>query len=323
MQLSVVVPVFNEEENLPELYRRLTHALDALELGYEIIFVDDASYDRTPQIIRQFIEGDPRVRLLSFSRNFGHQIAVTAGLNFSRGEAVVIMDGDLQDPPELLGQLLEQWRSGFKVVYARRMSRGTESPSKQLFAFVYYRVLQRLAEVPIPVDSGDFCLLDRQVVDLLNAMPERNRYLRGLRSWVGFKQTEVGFERPPRLAGEPKYNFGKSLALALDGLVSFSRLPLRLATWFGFFTGILALLMVGLVIYWRFTQSTLNGFGILVAAVFFIGAVQLITVGILGEYVGRIYEEIKNRPLYILKDASGFDRPVIPPSRQPARNDEL
>jgi polyisoprenyl-phosphate glycosyltransferase len=323
MQLSVVVPVFNEEENLPELYRRLTHTLDALELRYEMLFVDDASYDRTPQLIRQFIERDQRVRLLSFSRNFGHQIAVTAGLNFSRGEAVVIMDGDLQDPPELLEQLLEQWRSGFKVVYARRMSRGTESTSKQLFAFVYYRILQRLAEVPIPVDSGDFCLLDRQVVDLLNAMPERNRYLRGLRSWVGFKQIEVGFERPPRLAGEPKYNFGKSLALALDGLVSFSRLPLRLATWFGFFTGILALLMVGLVIYWRFTQSALNGFGILVAAVFFIGAVQLITVGILGEYVGRIYEEIKNRPLYILKDASGFDRPVMPPIRQPTRNDEL
>ncbi|MBW4699151.1 MAG: glycosyltransferase family 2 protein [Aphanocapsa lilacina HA4352-LM1] len=309
--ISVVVPVFNEQDNLPELYRRLTAVLSGLGSSYEIIFVDDASSDRTPHLVRQLIQADPRVRLLSFSRNFGHQVAVTAGLNFTGGEAVVIMDGDLQDPPELLPQLLDKWRAGFKVVFARRTQRGRESASKRLFAFLYYRLLQRLAEVQMPVDSGDFCLLDRQIVDLLNAMPERNRYLRGLRSWVGFDQAEVTFERPPRLAGEPKYTFTKSLALALDGLVSFSRLPLRLATWLGFFTGFLALVMVGLVIYWRFfTASPLNGFGALAAAVFFIGAVQLITVGILGEYVGRIYEEIKNRPLYILKDAQGFERPV-------------
>ncbi|UFP93113.1 glycosyltransferase family 2 protein [Gloeobacter morelensis] len=309
--ISVVVPVFNEQDNLPELYRRLTAVLGGLGSSYEIIFVDDASSDRTPHLVRQFIQADPRVRLLSFSRNFGHQVAVTAGLNFTGSEAVVIMDGDLQDPPELLPQLLDKWRAGFKVVFARRTQRGREPASKRLFAFLYYRLLQRLAEVQMPVDSGDFCLLDRQIVDLLNAMPERNRYLRGLRSWVGFDQAEVTFERPARLAGEPKYTFTKSLALALDGLVSFSRLPLRLATWLGFFTGFLALVMVGLVIYWRFfTASPLNGFGALAAAVFFIGAVQLITVGILGEYVGRIYEEIKNRPLYILKDAQGFERPV-------------
>ncbi len=306
--VSVVVPLFDEEQNVPELYRRLSATLQDLQVSYEIVFVDDASRDRTPALIRQYLQSDPQVRLLSFSRNFGHQVAVTAGLNFSAGEVVIIMDGDLQDPPELLPQLIERWRSGYKVVYARRTRRGREPLSKRLFAFLYYRLLARLAEVPMPVDSGDFCLIDRQVVDLLNTMPERNRYLRGLRSWVGFSQTEVAFERPERYSGEPKYNFTKSLALALDGVVSFSRLPLRLATWLGFFTGLLALVMVGLVIYWRFfTESTLNGFALLTAAVFFMGAVQLITVGILGEYVGRIYEEIKNRPLYILKEVQGFE----------------
>ena len=306
--VSVVVPLFDEEQNVPELYRRLSTTLQDLQVSYEIVFVDDASRDRTPALIRQYLQSDPQVRLLSFSRNFGHQVAVTAGLNFSAGEVVIIMDGDLQDPPELLPQLIERWRSGYKVVYARRTRRGREPLTKRLFAFLYYRLLARLAEVPMPVDSGDFCLIDRQVVDLLNTMPERNRYLRGLRSWVGFSQTEVAFERPERYSGEPKYNFTKSLALALDGVVSFSRLPLRLATWLGFFTGLLALVMVGLVIYWRFfTESTLNGFALLTAAVFFMGAVQLVTVGILGEYVGRIYEEIKNRPLYILKEVLGFE----------------
>lgn len=321
--LSVVVPLFNEQDNLPELYRRLAAVLDALGCPAELIFVDDASCDRTPAIVRELASKDARIKLLSFSRNFGHQVAVTAGLNFASGTVAVVMDGDLQDPPELLPQLLEKWREGYQVVYARRVSRTRESLSKQLFAFVYYRVLQRLAEVQIPVDTGDFCLMDRQVVDLLNTMPERNRYLRGLRSWVGFAQTEVPFERPPRLAGVAKYNFAKSFALALDGLVSFSRLPLRLATWMGFFTGLLAFVMVGLVIYWRFfTRSPLNGFGALAAAVFFIGAVQLVTVGILGEYVGRIYEEIKNRPLYILKEVRGFERTAAARPRPPLAEHE-
>jgi polyisoprenyl-phosphate glycosyltransferase len=310
VQLSVVIPVYNEEENIPTLYRRLSTVLQQQGIVYEIIFVDDNSHDSTPLLLRQLNSVDPCVRYLSFARNFGHQVGVTAGLHFSAGETVVVMDGDGQDPPELLPKLIEQWHRGFKVVFAQRVRREKENLSKRLFAFLYYRILQRLAEVKIPVDSGDFCLLDRAVVDLLNAMPERNRYIRGLRSWIGFPQTSVSFERPPRLAGEPKYNFGQSLALALDGLVSFSRVPLRLATYLGFFTGLLALLMVALVIYWRFTQPTLNGFGVLAAATFFIGAVQLVTVGILGEYVGRIYEELKNRPLYVLKDTIGFDTPL-------------
>ncbi|MBC8121296.1 MAG: glycosyltransferase family 2 protein [Gemmatimonadaceae bacterium] len=309
--LSVIVPVHDEQDNIPELYRRLSAIMHECGLTYEIIFVDDASHDRTPMLIEALLTTDPNVRLLSFVRNFGHQIALSAGLHFSTGEAVIIMDGDLQDPPELLPQLIERWRDGFKIVYARRVRRERESLLKRLFAFVYYRLLQRLAEVKLPVDTGDFCLLDRRVVDVLNAMPERNRYIRGLRSWTGFTQAEVTFERPARFAGEPKYNFGKSLALALDGLVSFSRLPLRLATLLGFTTGVLAVVMVGLVLYWRlFTDSRLTGFGALTAAMFFMGAVQLITVGILGEYVGRIYEEVKNRPLYVLRDVQGFDRPT-------------
>lgn len=309
--LSVIVPVHNEQENIPELYHRLSAVLQGCSLTYEIIFVDDASHDRTPLLIEALLATDPNVRLLSFVRNFGHQIALSAGLHFSTGEAVIIMDGDLQDPPELLPQLIERWRDGFKIVYAKRERREQESLPKRLFAFIYYRLLQRLAEVKLPVDTGDFCLLDRRVVDVLNAMPERNRYIRGLRSWTGFMQAEVTFDRPPRFAGEPKYNFGKSLALALDGLVSFSRLPLRLATLLGFTTGALAVVMVGLVLYWRlFTDSPLTGFGALTAAMFFMGAVQLITVGILGEYVGRIYEEVKNRPLYVLRDVRGFDRPT-------------
>jgi polyisoprenyl-phosphate glycosyltransferase len=306
-RLSVIIPMFNEEENFLAVYQRLTRVLTEHSIDYELIFVDDASRDSTPNLIRSASAADSHVRLLSFARNFGHQTAVTAGLHFSRGNAVVVMDGDGQDPPELLPQLLEQWQAGYKVVFAQRVRRENESASKKLFAFVYYRLLQKLAEVEIPVDTGDFCLMDRAVVDLLNTMPERNRYIRGLRSWIGFAQTSVSFERPPRLAGEPKYNFGKSLALALDGLFSFSRVPLRLATYLGFITGAAALFMVAVVLYWRLTQSSLNGFAILAAAVFFMGAVQLVTVGILGEYVGRIYEEIKNRPLYVLKEALGFE----------------
>lgn len=318
LTISVVAPVFNEDGNILELYRRLTAVLKSLGVAYEIVFVDDASRDGSARILAELAEADPAVRTVHFSRNFGHQVAVTAGLHFARGDAVVTMDSDLQDPPELLPELIAAWRRGNKIVFARRVRREREGVTKRLFAFLYYRVLARLAEVQIPVDTGDFCLLDRQVVDLLNGMPERNRYLRGLRSWTGFSQTDVPFERPPRLAGEPKYNFWKSLGLALDGLVSFSRVPLQMATWLGFITGGFALLMMLLVIYWRFfTSSRLTGIGALTAAVFLIGAIQLITVGILGEYVGRIYEEIKNRPLYVVKDLRGFARPDTMPLPSP------
>jgi glycosyltransferase involved in cell wall biosynthesis len=315
VHLSVVIPIFNEAENIPILYQRLTKVVQDLcngllsgDLSYELIFIDDGSQDQSRNLLQEIITQDHHTRLLGFSRNFGHQVAVTAGLNHAHGAVTIIMDSDLQDPPELIPQLYQQWQEGFKIVYAQRAKRENEPLSKILFAFVYYRLLNHLSEIPIPVDTGDFCLLDRQVVETLNRLPERHRYIRGLRSWTGFKQTEVIFERPNRAAGEPKYTVMKSLALALDGLVSFSKVPLRLATWLGFFAGIFAFGMASLVIYWRFfTSSPLVGSATILVGLFFLGAVQLITIGILGEYIGRIYEEVKQRPLYILDVMAGFE----------------
>lgn len=308
VRYSLVLPIYNEEENIPELYRRLQAVINQLDGESELVFVDDGSRDRSLEMLRALHRQDPRVCYLSFARNFGHQIAVTAGLNFARGQAVIVMDSDLQDPPELLPDLIEQWRQGYQVVYAQRTQRRKESRLKRLYAYIFYRLLRSLADVDIPTDTGDFCLMDRRVVDLLNAMPERNRYIRGLRAWVGFRQTAIYFERDPRFAGEVKYTFHKSFALAINGLISFSKVPLRVATYCGLLAAAIALLMAVLVIYWRFFEvhSPVTGFATIAVAIFFLGAVQLISIGILGEYIGRIYEEIKNRPLYTLAEAEGF-----------------
>jgi polyisoprenyl-phosphate glycosyltransferase len=305
---SIVLPIYNEEANLPELYRRLSCVIDGLDGDAEIIFVDDGSRDRSLSLIRELHDRDPRICYLSFARNFGHQIAVTAGLNFARGEAIVVMDSDLQDPPELIPELVAQWQQGYHVIYAQRRQRRKEGWGKRLLAYGFYRVLRHLADVEIPTDTGDFCLMDRRVVDLLNAMPERNRYIRGLRAWVGFHQTAIPFDRDPRFAGEIKYTFRKSLGLAINGLVSFSRVPLRLSTYLGLAAAAVALLMAVLVVYWRLfsPNSPLTGFATIAIVVFFLGAVQLISIGILGEYIGRIYEEIKGRPLYTLMEVGGF-----------------
>jgi dolichol-phosphate mannosyltransferase len=306
---SFVVPVYNEEATIPELYRRLRAVINGLESASEVIFVDDGSRDRSLEFLRHLQQQDPCIRYLSLARNFGHQIAVTAGLRLSRGDAVIVLDGDLQDPPELVPQFIQQWRQGYQVVYARRTQRQREPWLKQSLAFGFYRVLRRLADVDIPADTGDFCLMDRQVVNLLNAMPERDRYLRGLRAWVGFRQTAVSFERDPRFAGTVKYTFGKSLALAVNGMVSFSKVPLRIATYLGLTAAAIALLMAFLVLYWRLFQpnSPVTGFTIIAMAMFFLGAVQLISIGILGEYIGRIYEEVKRRPLYTIAEMGGFE----------------
>ena len=305
---SLIVPIYNEEETIPELYRRLQAVMEQMDEPVELILINDGSRDRSLAVMRDLHEQDPRVCYISLARNFGHQIAVTAGLNFSRGQVVVILDADLQDPPELIPSMIEQWKQGFDVVYAQRTQRRRESWLKRLTAYGFYRILKQLADVDIPTDTGDFCLLDRQVVDVLNAMPERNRYIRGLRSWIGFRQTAVLFERDPRYAGEVKYTFRKSLALATNGLVSFSTVPLRLSTYLGFFSAVLALAMAFLVIYWRLfhPESPITGHAIVAVAVFFLGAVQLFSIGILGEYIGRIYEEVKNRPLYTLSEVAGF-----------------
>lgn len=310
---TIVVPIYNEEETLPELYRRLQEVMAALDGETELVFINDGSRDRSLSLLRDLHDQDDRVCYLSLARNFGHQIAVTAGLNFARGQAVIVMDADLQDPPELVLEMVEQWQQGNAVVYAQRIQRKQESWFKRFMAYSFYRILRRLADVNIPADTGDFCLMDRRVIDILNQMPERNRYIRGLRAWVGFQQTAVRFERDPRYAGEVKYTFRKSLALAINGLVSFTKVPLRLSTYIGLVAAAIALLMALLILYWRLFQlnSPVTGFTIIAMAMFFLGAVQLISIGILGEYVGRIYEEVKGRPLYTLAEVAGFDRAPV------------
>jgi dolichol-phosphate mannosyltransferase len=304
---SLVVPIYNEENSLPELYRRLSAVM--AQLGeVELILVNDGSRDRSLQMLRELNEKDPRVCYISLARNFGHQIAVTAGLNFVRGQAIVVLDADLQDPPELIPSLIEKWQEGYQVVYAQRTRRRQEGWLKRLPAYLFYRLLRRLADIEIPTDTGDFCLMDRKVVDALNTMPERNRYIRGLRSWVGWRQTSIRFERDPRFAGEVKYTFSKSMALAINALVSFSIVPLRMATFIGLLAAAVAILMAILVLYWRIVAPTspITGFASILIAIFFLGAVQLVSIGILGEYIGRIYEEVKGRPLYLLSEVGGF-----------------
>lgn len=305
---SFVIPVYDEEKTILELYRRVVVVMEQLNESVELILVNDGSRDRSLQLMRDLRQKDPRICYLSLARNFGHQIAVTAGLNFARGQVIVILDADLQDPPEVIPDMIEKWRQGYKVVYAQRTQRRKEGWFKRFTAYWFYRLLKVLADVDIPIDTGDFCLLDRQVMDVLNSMPERNRYIRGLRSWVGFQQTSVQFERDPRFAGVVKYTFGKSLALAVNGLVSFSKVPLRLSTYVGLLAAVAAILMALLVLYWRLfvPHSPLTGFTIILVAIFFLGAVQLVSIGILGEYVGRIYEEVKGRPLYTLAEMGGF-----------------
>ena len=307
---SLVIPIYNEEENITEMYRRLHQVMEQLDGDVELILIDDGSRDRSLSMMRELHHRDNRVHYLSLARNFGHQIAVTAGLNFVQGKCIIVMDADLQDPPELILTMIEKWHQGYQVVYAQRISRQQESRLKRLTAYLFYRILRRLAKVDIPVDTGDFCLMDRQVVDILNSMPERNRYIRGLRAWVGFRQTSVLFERNPRFAGDVKYTFGKSLSLAIDGIISFSTVPLRLATYLGIISAAIAMIMIILVLYWRIFApvSHLIGYTLITISMFFLGSVQLICIGILGEYIGRIYEEVKGRPLYTLKETGGFTK---------------
>lgn len=306
---SLIIPIYNEEETIRELYRRVSAVMDSLDDSVELILINDGSGDRSLKLMRELQERDARVCYISFARNFGHQAAVTAGLNFARGQVIVVLDADLQDPPELIPKMIESWQAGYHVVYAQRTKRKKESWFKRLTAYVFYRLLGQLADVDIPADTGDFCLMDRQVVDVLNSMPERNRYIRGLRAWIGFRQTAVKFERDPRFAGEVKYTFKKSLALAINSLVSFSKIPLRLSTYLGLFSALIALLMALLVLYWRLQQpdSPVTGLATILIAVFFLGSVQLISIGILGEYIGRIYEEVKGRPAYTIAEIAGLE----------------
>lgn len=305
VELSVVVPVFNEEENLLELYRRLSEVLPKVVGSWEILFVDDGSRDRSWEIIRKLAEGDFRVRGLRFSRNFGHQMAFAAGLDHARGDAVVIMDADLQDPPELIPELLAKHREGFDVVYAVRTARHGETLFKKLTAKLFYRLLVRITSVHIPLDTGDFRLMSRRAVEAFRRLPERHRFTRGLVAWLGFSQTGVPYERAPRHAGTTKYPLRKMLRFAVDAITSFSHVPLQLATWLGFVVSAFAFVYILVVVALKFAGISWPGYTSIMAAILFLGGVQLVMVGLLGEYVGRIYDEVKRRPLYLVAEEVG------------------
>ena len=301
---SIIAPIFNEFDNLPELYRRVKEVMDSTGETWELILVDDGSTDGSNERIRELAAKDPIVRPVIFARNFGHQIAVTAGLDYSRGEAVVIIDADLQDPPEVILELAKKWKEGYEVVYAVRAEREGESWFKLFTASLFYRIIYRITDVKIPLDTGDFRLIDRKVVDVMNNMREKHRFLRGMGAWVGFKQIGVDYKRAARHAGETKYPFNKMLKLALNAITGFSYFPLQVATYFGFISAGIAIIAIPLVVMERLTGSqAFYGQATTLIAVLFFGGVQLISLGILGEYIGRIYDEVKGRPLYIVRDA--------------------
>ena len=305
LELSAVVPIYNEEAGIAELHRRLRGVLRGLGISYEMVLVNDGSRDGSAGLLDDLARTDPTVRAIHFSRNFGHQAAVAAGLAHTRGRAVVVLDADLQDPPELIEGLLAKWREGYQIVYAQRTRRQGEALSKRFFAWAFYRVARGMTDVDLPTDTGDFCLMDRVVVDLLNSMPERNRYIRGLRAWVGFRQTAVPFERAERFAGDVKYTFRKSLGLALNGIFSLSKAPLRAATWLGVTISGFSFVMALWALYVRLTGGyTVPGWASTVVIMLFLGGVQLLTIGVIGEYLGRVYDEVKQRPLYVVARVS-------------------
>jgi dolichol-phosphate mannosyltransferase len=308
--ISIIAPVYNEEPVLTELHRRIKEVMDASGETWELILVDDGSRDRSAALIAELHQADSRVRGLSFSRNFGFQEAVTAGLDHARGEAVVLTDADLQDPPEVIPEMIAQWRAGYDVVYGVRGGREGETWLKKATAGAFYRLLRSITQVEIPVDTGDFRLMDRRVVDVISGMREQNRFLRGMVPWVGFRQIGVRYQRAPRFAGESKFrSLRRMFAFALDGIISFSYLPLRLATYMGFsFAAVSALAILIIIPLRLFSQSAaLLGQATTLVVVLFLGSVQLISLGIIGEYLRRIYDEVKGRPLYLVADAWGID----------------
>jgi len=306
--LSVVAPVFNEEAILHELYRRLTAVLDGAGLDWELVLVNDGSRDRSLEIMRELHAADARVKVVNFARNFGHQVAITAGTDYAQGQAVVIIDADLQDPPEVILDLLAKWREGYEVVYAVRSERKGETWFKEFTAKAFYRIIYKITDINIPMDTGDFRLMDRKVVEALKTMREKHRFMRGMSVWVGFRQTGVEYVRAERYAGETKYPLKKMLKFALDGITSFSYFPLQLATYIGFIVAAISVAGIVVTIVLRLTGShAFYGQATTLVSVLFLGGVQLISLGIIGEYLGRIYDEAKGRPLYIVHDALGFD----------------
>jgi polyisoprenyl-phosphate glycosyltransferase len=306
--LSLVVPCFNEEEVISETFKRLNSFCKELRgLDVEIIFIDDGSKDKTRELLKKYAAEDGRIKVICFTRNFGHQIAVTAGIDAAVGDAVVLIDADLQDPPEVIHQMIDKWKDGYDVVYGTRSDRPGESAFKLATARGFYRLLNKLSDVPIPLDTGDFRLMSRAVVDILQAMPERDRFIRGMVSWIGFKQTALQYKRAERFAGHSKYPLRKMLRFATDGILSFSTKPLQMSVGVGIISAAIALMGIAYALFLRiFTSIWVEGWTALMIATLFIGGVQLVCIGILGEYIGRIYNEIKNRPLYVVQEYIGF-----------------
>ncbi|WP_139995378.1 glycosyltransferase family 2 protein [Paenibacillus paridis] len=307
VKYSVIVPMYNEEEVIEHTYERLKLVMDSADEPYELIFVNDGSKDRTVELISMICDFDPNVRLVNFSRNFGHQIAISAGMDYAKGDAIVVIDADLQDPPEVILDMIAKWKEGYEVVYGKRLKRKGETVFKKLTAKLFYRTLRSLTNVDIPVDTGDFRLIDRKVCDVLRGLKEKNRFVRGLVSWIGFRQTMVEYEREERFAGETKYPLKKMIAFAIDGITSFSYKPLKIATYIGFTLSMTSFLYLLVVIFQKlFTGSTIAGWASIVAMNLLFNGIILILLGIIGEYIGRIYDESKNRPLYIVREVQGF-----------------
>jgi glycosyltransferase involved in cell wall biosynthesis len=310
--VSVVVPIYNEQENLPELRRRIATALDSIDgQTWELILVNDGSRDRSLELMRQMNAEDPRVKVVNLSRNFGHQPAVTAGIHHARGDCVVLIDGDLQDPPEVIPEMVRKWTEGFQVVLGERATRGDRTGARGLGFMLFYPIFRRISDLPSAPDAGIFGLMDRRVVDEFNRLPERNRFIPGLRSWLGFNQTSVTYDRMERAAGKPKQTLRRLIRYAMDGMFSFSYKPLRVATYLGFLVSIFAFGMglFYIVSFFTMHKQAGSGFTTIIISILFLGGVQLISVGILGEYIGRIYEEIKQRPLYVVQETIGVEKP--------------
>jgi glycosyltransferase involved in cell wall biosynthesis len=309
---SLVLPIFNEEDVLPALFARLTVLLDRLDGTAEILLVDDGSQDRSWELMIDVATRDERFRLIRLSRNFGHQLAITAGLDLARGEATVVMDADLQDPPELVLELARRWREGFDVVYAVRDERRGETRLKQMVTSAFYRLFRRMADIEAPVDVGDFRLIDRRALEAVRLLRENNRYVRGMFGWIGFRQTGVHYRRDPRAAGTTKYPPPKLVRLAVNAIVSFSNVPLRLALKLGFVVSAMALLFGFAALIAKFAGLyTVSGQASLVVLTAFIGGVQLIVLGVIGEYIAHIWDEVKHRPLYLVREVHGFERPPV------------
>lgn len=308
IKYSIIIPVYNEEEVIETTYKRLSNVMHSTKEKYELLFVNDGSQDKTVEILKEISLRDSSVKLIDFSRNFGHQIAITAGMDYAKGEAVVVIDADLQDPPELILDMIDKWKQGYEVVYAKRTKRKGETFFKKQTAAMFYRTLRSMTDIDIPIDTGDFRLIDRKVCEQMKGLQEKNRFVRGLVSWVGFHQTAVEYERDERAAGETKYPLKKMLKLSLDGITSFSYKPLKLATYAGsLFSGAGFVYMLYVLYLKFFTESTVTGWASLVIIQLFFSGVVLILLGVIGEYIGRIYDESKGRPLYIVRDIYGTE----------------